>query len=510
LSAPAADGAPSGSKDVSHAARSGAVQTLTILAQALLSVTHVLLARLFGAAVFGSYQTCLAVLEILTRSGAAGADKGMLRYVAAHRASGEPHLVQRALGTGLRLSIGVAGALALALIVTSGLVAHIYHQPPLAPALRLVAPAVAFTACVYVLVNASLAAKVTWANFVVRGLGEPMLLMAAGLLAAVFGRTLFHLAVAHLLAAATTFVLAIAVVARVFGRGEIGRAVRSPGLPGFARFSIPLGAAELMNAVMQRADVMLLTLFAGPSVTAVYAAAEFVTRVVGNARSVFDAVAAPVFSEAVHLGQRDRLRDNLMLMSRWVATAAAPLAVTVVALRHDLLALYGPTFQSGAVALTVLAASHLINATFGLNGYVLIVGGRSRILLINNIVVAMANIVTGLILIPRLGMLGAAIAALAGVVLLHVLVTIEVRLAHRVYPIGWSLLKPLAGAAAMLVIELLVAAHVQRVGARVALVILAGLATYLSVLMVAGLPPEDQQLIARGWDRLRARRRRGW
>jgi len=296
----------------------------------------------------------------------------------------------------------------------------------------------------------------------------------------------------------------------VFGRGEIARALRSPGLPGFARFSIPLGAAELMNAVMQRADVMLLTLFAGPSVTAVYAASEFVTRVVGNARSVFDAVAAPVFSEAVHLGQRDRLRDNLMLMSRWVATAAAPLAVTVVALRHDLLALYGPTFQSGAVALTVLAASHLINATFGLNGYVLIVGGRSRVLLINNIVVAIANVVTGLILIPRLGMLGAAIAALAGVVLLHVLVTIEVRLAHRVYPVGWSLLKPLAGAAAMLVVELLVAAHVQRVGARVVLVILAGLTTYLTVLLAAGLAPDDKQLIARAWNQLRARQRRGW
>jgi len=199
-----------------------------------------------------------------------------------------------------------------------------------------------------------------------------------------------------------------------------------------------------------------------------------------------------------------------MLMSRWVATAAAPLAVTVVALRHDLLALYGPTFQSGAVALTVLAASHLINATFGLNGYVLIVGGRSRVLLINNIVVAIANVVTGLILIPRLGMLGAAIAALAGVVLLHVLVTIEVRLAHRVYPVGWSLLKPLAGAAAMLVVELLVAAHVQRVGARVVLVILAGLTTYLTVLLAAGLAPDDKQLIARAWNQLRARQRRGW
>ena len=58
---------------------------------------------------FGSYQTCLAILEMLTRTGTAGADKGMLRYVAAHRARGEAELVRSALGTGLRLAFALGG-----------------------------------------------------------------------------------------------------------------------------------------------------------------------------------------------------------------------------------------------------------------------------------------------------------------------------------------------------------------------------------------------------------------
>src|SRR4029079_12971255 len=168
---------------------------------------------------------------------------------------------------------------------------------------------------------------------------------------------------------------------------------RSPWLKGCAPFSSPLGAAELMNAILQRADVILLTTFVGSTATGVYAAAEFLSRVVGNARYVFDGVAppvsragvggnardffggvaAPVFSEALHLGQRDRLRTNLMMMSRWVATAAAPIGVTHVALGHALLSLYGPAFAAGASAIVVLAVSHLVNATFGLSGYILVV-----------------------------------------------------------------------------------------------------------------------------------------
>jgi len=500
-----ADDRATGSRDVSHAARSGAMQVLTICGQALTTVTHVLLPHLFGTVVFGAYQTAFAILEILTRTGTGGADKGMLRYVAAHRARGEADLGRSALGTGLRLAFGLGGTLALALTATSGLVAARMHEPTLAVALRLMAPAVIFTGCMYVLVHASLAAKVTYANFVVRGLSEPIVLMAAALLAALFGRSLTELAVAHVLAAATTFTIAVVVVGRVFGRGEIVRAVRSPWLRGFAPFSIPLGLAELMNAILQRADFVLLTAFVGPSTTAVYAAAEFISRIIGNARYVFDGVAAPVFSEAIHLGQHERLRSNLLLMVRWVVTAAAPIMVTVVALRHELLALYGPAFQAGAVAIIVLATSHFVNAAFGLAGYVLVVSGRSRLMLANNVVVAIVNVTLGLVLIPRLGLVGAASAALGGVVLLHTLVTIEVRLLHGVNPVGWSTLKPLAAAAVMLGVEILVGALVAPPGARIPLVIVAGLASYLGTLAALGLPAEDRSLVAR----MRARVR-GW
>jgi O-antigen/teichoic acid export membrane protein len=507
--APASTAQVTGSHDVAHAARSGAIQVLTIAGQALMAVTHVLLGNLFGATVFGRYQTGLAIMEVLTRTGAGGADKGMLRYVAAHRARGEGDLVRSALGTGLRLALVIGGTLAFWLIASSGIVASRTHEPALAAALRVMAPAIVFTSCVYVLVHASLAAKVTHANFIVRGLGEPLLFMAAGLVAAAFGRSVMHLAVAHVLAAAATLTLALFVVGRVFGRGEIGRAVRSPWLRGFAPFSIPLGIAELMNAILQRADVVLLTTFVGPTATGVYAAAEFLSRTVGNARYVFDGVAAPVFSEALHLGQRDRLRSNLLLMSRWVATAAAPIAVTIMTLRHELLSMYGRTFQAGTLAICVLAVSHLVNATFGLSGYILIVSGRSRTLLANNVVVAIANVALGLLLIPRYGLLGAAIAALAGVVLLHTLVTIEVGLQHRVYPVGWSTLKPLGAAALMFGVETLIGGHIGRPAARIPLVIAGGLVSYLAMLVALGLAPEDKQLIGRMQTRLRSWRARG-
>jgi O-antigen/teichoic acid export membrane protein len=483
-------------QDVAHAARSGGMQVLTVAAQALLSVTHVLLARLFGRAVFGSYQACLAIMELVTRAGTGGAGGGILRYVAAHRARGENDEVRSALGTGLRLCLASSAIAAAILIAVAGPVARLMREPALETALRIMAPAAIVAGCTLVLVQASLASKVTRANFYVRGIGEPVSLLVAGLSAALVGRSLATLAVAHVVAATATLLLAIFAVGRVFGRGELRRAMRAPALPGFIRFSLPLGAGDVLNAVLQRADIILLTTFVGTSAAGVYAAAEFITRVIASARSVFDSVAAPVFSEAVNLGQRERLKQNLVMMNRWVFTVATPIALTVVVLRRDLLALYGSGFREGAAAVCILAASHLVNVSFGLVGWILVAGGNSRIVLLNNVVGAAVNVVLGLTLIPRFGLLGTAFAAFCSVVAVNMMMVVEVRVGFGVYPFDRTILKPLAAAAVALVAEFALNTHVAHVGVRVPVVIVVGLVSYLTTLTALGLAPEERRLVA--------------
>ena len=495
-------------RDIAHAARSGGMQVLTVAAQALLSITHVLLARLFGRAVFGSYQACLAILELVTRGGTGGAGGGMLRYVAAHRARGEEENVRSAIGTGLWVCLTLSSAAAAILIATAGPVARLMREPALESALRIMAPAAIVAGCTVVLVQASLAAKVTRANFYVRGIGEPASLLVAGLSAALIGRSLSTLAVAHLVAATATLLLAIFAVGRVFGPGELRRAMGARRLPGFVRFSLPLAAGDLLNAVLQRADIILVTMFVGTSAAGAYAAAEFITRVIASARSVFDSVAAPVFSEAVTMGQRDRLKQNLVMMNRWVFTVATPIAFTVAVLRRDLLALYGPAFQEGATAVCILAVSHWINVSLGLVGWILVTGGRSRSLLLNNVLSASLNIGLGIALIPRFGLVGTAFAALGGTTLGNVMMAVEVRMGFGIYPFDRTILKPLGAATVALAVELALARQIAHVGLRVPLVIVTGLVLYVATLLALGLAPEERRLAHGAWTRLRAGRER--
>ena len=117
--------------------------------------------------------------------------------------------------------------------------------------------------------------------------------------------------------------------------------------------------------------------------------------------------------------------------------------------------------------------------------------------------VAVVNIVLGVTLIPRIGLVGAALAALGSVVLLHLMVLIEVRLGFGVYPFDRTVGKPLAAAAATLAVELALDSHVAPTGLRIPLVILAGLCCYLTTLGLLGLAPEERRLVASARARLR-------
>jgi O-antigen/teichoic acid export membrane protein len=496
--APAAD--PAGrAADARHAARSGAMQVLTILAQAVIAATQIVFARLYGVAVFGAYGATMAFVDLAARGGAAGAPSAMLRYVAASRAAGDEEGVRRALGTGLRLCLAVAGSCGLLLLLAAGLPA----KGALAPALRWMAPVPVFYGCMLILIQASLAARVTRANFWVRGVFEPALLLVAGVIAWMLGGGLQGLALAHMVAAGATFVIAVVVVKRVFRPAERQRVLSAPALPGFVRFSLPLGLADLLNAVLQRADILIVNTFLGVEAVAIYDASERLTRVVANIRYAFDSIVAGMMSEALHLGERDRLKYSLRLTTRWVVSVAAPIAGAVIALRHELLALYGPAFAPGAAAVLVLAVAHLLNASLGLTGWVLVAGGKSHLVLLNNALAVAFNIGAGVFLTPRFGIVGTAFAVLGAALIVQGSAIIEVAAWQRIHPFAPALLKPLAAAAVAFACETALHGALPAGWLRVAGVIAAGALVYGATLLLLGLPPEERRIFERAIGKLR-------
>jgi O-antigen/teichoic acid export membrane protein len=430
-------------EDRAHALRGGGLQLLYGLGQVLGAGVQLTVSRLYGAATYGLYMTSVGLFDVLQRAGTAGADKAMLRYVAAHRAAGERELERRALATGVRLGAITAALLAVALFFAAPALGRLEHKSDLAPFVRLTAPLVLTAVVVRILVEAMLAARAVRMNLYVRGLFEPALLFALVLGGAALGGGATRLGLACVLGGGATCLLAWAAARRVFGRSLVAARAH----PTLIGFSLPAGGAELCNAVFQRADLLVLSLYATHEEVGRFAAAEFLCSIIAATRIAFDSLACGVLSEALHTGDRERLRYNLTLFVRLVALLSGFAFATLIVLRRELLALYGAGFVAAAGAFVLLAVKHLINASLGLTPWVLMMGGRSRLMLCNNVGAAALAVVLSLLFIPRFGLMGAAAAGLASEAALEAAYLVETWWLERVHPFSGVLLRVAAAVA---------------------------------------------------------------
>ena len=99
---------------------------------------------------------------------------------------------------------------------------------------------------------------------------------------------------------------------------------RAPDHPGFAALRAPPRGVRSDERRAESSGHVHRRHLRGLDALAVYTAAEFITRVIANPRYLFDHIIAPVLAEALHMHDRARVRYNLALVTRWVITACAP------------------------------------------------------------------------------------------------------------------------------------------------------------------------------------------
>ena len=118
-----------------------------------------------------------------------------------------------------------------------------------------------------------------------------------------------------------------------------------------------------------------------------------------------------------------RLADlqTMVLHSFWgLAAFSIPVAALLATLGGYLLGLFGDQFQSGHTALAILSVGHLVNALSGPVGALLTMTGHQKDHLWIVGCAAALNVILNAVLIPLLGMTGAALGTAGTTILSNI------------------------------------------------------------------------------------------
>lgn len=201
-------------------------------------------------------------------------------------------------------------------------------------------------------------------------------------------------------------------------RGELafarGGRVDPVRLKTYARYGFPIAASLALTLVLTSTDRLLLALFLDEaSVGAYHAAYSIANRTLDVLFIWLGAAGGPALVMALEHGGPARLRDAAREQGETFMLVGLPAAVGVALVARPLAeVLIGQDLRVAAAAITPWIAASALMA--GLNAYyfgqAFTLGRRTERLLIAMSIPAVANVVLNLLLIPRLGLQGAAMA----------------------------------------------------------------------------------------------------
>ena len=275
------------------------------------------------------------------------------------------------------------------------------------------------------------------------------------------------------------------------------------------RFSAPVFLSNVVLKSGHQLQTILLGALSTVSTVGIFVVAANVNLIGSLFHQSLVAASMPLFAAAQDGGDRGALERLYQLMSKWSLTLNLPVFLVIVAFPETLLALFGPEFRAGAVPLMILGAANLVNAATGMSGALLDMTGHTGYKLLNAAVSVTLGIATNLLLVPPLGLIGAAIAALAVTATVNILPLVEVLMLVRVSPYGRSTLKPIAAGIGALAVTIAIKVSLGGSGELIqaALGIPLLIITYGVVLFVFGIDHSDRVVLRRVRGRLVRRRR---
>jgi O-antigen/teichoic acid export membrane protein len=204
----------------------------------------------------------------------------------------------------------------------------------------------------------------------------------------------------------------------------------------FWRFTSPRAMTSVIQIVMQRFDIVLVGALAGAVDAAIYAAATRFVVAGQLGTNALTLAAQPQLAAKISTGDHDGTNELYQISTAWLVLITWPLYLTFILFAPSLLKVFGNGYSSGEVVLLLISLSMLVATGLGMVDTVLSMAGHTSWNLCNAVLALGVIVGLDVWLIPRHGIVGAAIGWAAAIFVRNVAAMTQVALALRLHPLA--------------------------------------------------------------------------
>jgi len=408
---------------------------LKVAGAALAIAFNVLLARLFGAEGAGVYYIAITVAMVASVIGRVGLDNCLLRFVSSNAQVYDWGSVKSVSKKGMRLALATSAFCAVLVFATAPWIAStVLSKHDLLWPIRMISFAIVPFSMLTLYSEMLKGLKQIRDATFVQGVGVQGLSLAAlyifgrylgvsgAILAYIIGTTAMWLTGFWLWRSATSR------LSGVTGHFDTGKMLAS---------SMPLFWSSIMGLAITYASIMILSVLGSKSDIGIFGVAFRMASLISFLLVAVNSIAAPKFAALYRLGDMKALGTTARGSAKLLTVLAFPALILFLLFPSPVMGLFGSQFRQGGVVLSILAVGQFVNVATGSVGYLLMMSGNERILRNNLVYVAVINLLLNLLLIPRFGVTGAAVATTVSVAFQNLYASYQVYRKINILTIPW-------------------------------------------------------------------------
>lgn len=480
----------------------------TLFTMAAGYLVKVYVARVLGTEQLGFYALGLTIVSLTQLVATVGLPATAARYISVYNATGKLNDLRGFMTRSVTIVVALNLILSTGFVVWGRWIARsLYHAPGLEPYLPLFA-VLTILGSLSVFYSQILAGfkDVAKRTIIINFIGSPVVMVLTVVLLAL-GTQMWGYLAAQIVSAA------VVVLLLVLGAWKLTpRAARfswaplpasDPEIKAFAAAAFGMSALDFL---VSQADKIMLGLYLSPSLVGIYVLASTLSAFIPIILQSVNQIFAPVIADLHAQNRRDVLEKLFQTLTKWVIALTVPLAFAVIAYARPLMRIFGPGFEPGWTVLVIGAAGQLVNCGVGSVGYLLLMSGNQRRLIKVQFTMAGITILANVVLVPVLGIIGAALASACVNICSNLWNLSEVRKALKIYPYNrgyYALFIPTIGTAAVLSLLRWWTALMIHPWFAILLALVASYVVYGGLAVRYALDADDRMIARSAWLQLR-------
>ncbi len=385
----------------------GLAFVLRVIGAALGLVLNWWLAHHLGPSGLGLFFLAMTVVSIAALVGRLGLENAVLRFVSTAVAAQDWTKARQVSRDSMILAIGASILVTAALVLLAPWASTaLFHKPELVQPLRWLAFAIIPMAAIILYGEMLKAVQRIRDAQIVQSVMTPTL--ALGILAGLSTLDLDTVVLTYSLA-----MLATALAGWYLWQRSVPQLhglYPAHDYRGLLATSTSFMWVQAMYTLTDWADILILGMFGSSEQVGIYGLAKRIAMAISFVLIAVNNVVSPRFAAFHHNGDQESLRRVAIHASRMTALTAGPFLIILLLVPGWIMNIFGHSFQTGSLVLTILVAAQFVNIATGSVGQILAMTGHEKTL--RNVAMSstVLNIVLLVVLTPSFGMVGAALS----------------------------------------------------------------------------------------------------